>query len=55
MKISVVILALNSERNIGIAVRLALFIANEVIVVDFYPIDGTAEIAEKGRGESSPS
>ena len=47
MKISVVIPTLNSERTIQIAVRSALYVADEVIVVDSYSIDSTVEIAEK--------
>jgi glycosyltransferase involved in cell wall biosynthesis len=47
MKISVVIPTLNSERTIGIAVRSAVKVADEVIVVDSFSTDKTAEIAER--------
>jgi glycosyltransferase involved in cell wall biosynthesis len=47
MKISVVIPTLNSERTIGIAVRSAVKVADEVIVVDSFSTDRTAEIAER--------
>ena len=47
MEISVVIPSLNSERTIGMAVRSALEHADEVIVVDSFSTDGTAEIARK--------
>ena len=47
MKISVVIPTLNSERTIGIAVRSALSVADEVIIVDSFSTDRTVEIAEK--------
>jgi len=47
MKVSVVIPTLNSERTIGMAVRSALSVADEVIVVDSFSTDRTAEIAEK--------
>ncbi|MGC9105611.1 MAG: glycosyltransferase [Thermoprotei archaeon] len=47
MKISVVIPTLNSERTIGIAVRSAVKVADEVIVVDSFSTDRTPEIAEK--------
>ena len=45
--ISVVIPTLNAERTIGIAIRSALLVADEVIVVDSYSTDRTVEIAEK--------
>ena len=47
MRISVVIPTLNSERTIGVAVRSALSVADEVIVIDSYSTDRTVEIAEK--------
>ena len=47
MKVSVVIPTLNSEMTIGIAVRSALSVADEVIVVDSYSTDKTVELAEK--------
>ena len=47
MRISVVIPTLNSERTIRVAVRSALSVADEVIVVDSYSTDRTVETAEK--------
>ncbi|BCU68766.1 glycosyltransferase [Stygiolobus caldivivus] len=48
MKISVVIPTLNSERTVEVAVKSALSVADEVIVVDSFSSDRTVEIAEKG-------
>ena len=47
MKISVVIPTLNSEKTIGITVKSALSVTDEVIVVDSFSSDRTVEIAEK--------
>ena len=47
MKISVIIPTLNSEKTIGIAVRSAVSVADEVIVVDSFSTDRTVDIAER--------
>jgi len=47
MKISVVIITFNEERNIGRCLESLGNVADEVIVVDSYSTDGTKEICEK--------
>lgn len=47
MKISVVIPTLNNEKTIGITVKCAVSVADEVIVVDSFSTDNTVDIAEK--------
>ena len=47
MKISVIIPTLDSEKTIRVAIRSALSVANEVIVIDSFSTDRTPEIAER--------
>lgn len=46
-KLSVVIITLNEERNIGRAIDSVLEIANEIIVLDSFSKDKTAEICQQ--------
>ena len=45
--ITVIVNTYNEERRLGLALRSVMYWADEVIVVDMYSNDGTAEVAKK--------
>ena len=45
--ITVIVNTYNEERRLGLALRSVMYWADEVIVVDMYSSDRTAEVAKK--------